>query len=282
MALDYEQRRAELFQAPHERFVAERKRISSELKASGDKAGAARLAKLNRPPVSAWAVNQLWWQARSEVEQLFATAARQREGDRTAAGAHRQQLAALRARAGEILQAAGHGSNETTLRRVTMTLAALAAAGSFEPDSPGALSGDRDPPGFEAAFGEGFAASAGDEEPSLPKAPPREPTREGKRDQGKDEHATREQAKREAAAREEARRRFEAEERERRRIEAERRAERARLQAALNTAEKEVEARERAVAERREALSAAEQALARARSAAEEAEARLNALNAEE
>lgn len=281
MAIGYEQGLAQLFQASQESFVAERKRIAAEVKASGDKAGAARLAKLGRPPISAWAVNQLWWQAQAEMEELFEEAARQRKGEPAAGNEYRRQLAALRARASEILQAGGHGANETTLRRVTMTLAALAAAGSFAPDSPGALSSDRDPPGFEAAFGEAVAASAQEDERSETKTE-RQQARREKAEAGA---AAQAHAKRQAAEREEARQRLEAEARERRRLEAERaqrRAERARLKAALNTAKRELEARERAVAERREALSAAEQALDRARVAAEEAEASLKAAGEEE
>jgi hypothetical protein len=38
--------------------VAERRQLAGELKAAGDK-DAAKLAKLARPPISAWAVDQL-------------------------------------------------------------------------------------------------------------------------------------------------------------------------------------------------------------------------------
>ena len=284
MGISYEQGLDQLFQAPLEGFVAERKRISAELKAAGDKAGAARLLHRSRPPVSAWVVNQLWWQAQGALEELFATAARQRAGDRAAVGEHRQQLAALRAQAAELLRAAGHGATETTLRRVTMTLAALAAAGHFEPDSPGTLSSDRDPPGFEAALGEALEASSA-ERVEPPEA--RQKADEAKPGKAEREDAKREEAKRreEAAEREAVKRREEAAERERRRVEAERaqqRAERERLKAALRAAQTELDARERAVAERREALATAEQALERARAAAEEAEGRLKAFGDEQ
>jgi len=280
MGISYQQGLAQLFQAPLERFVAERKRISAELKAAGDKAGAARLLHLSRPPVSAWVVNQLWWQAQGALEELFATAARQRVGDRAAVGEHRQQLSALRARAAELLRAGGHTATEATLRRATMTLAALAAAGHFEPDSPGTLSADRDPPGFEAALGE--AVEPAIEESSESSAATTEEARTAERGQAEREQAKLAEAKRreEAEKREEAKRREEAEERERRRVEAERaqrRAERERLEAALASARTELDARERAVAEQREALAAAEQAQERARAAAEAAEARLEA-----
>ncbi|MGC4086891.1 MAG: hypothetical protein QM756_03125 [Polyangiaceae bacterium] len=140
MAASYEQAVATLYQAPHETFVAERKRLSSELKANGDRDGATRLSKLTRPSVSAWAVNQLYWHARAELEALFEAAARLQQGDYDARDEHRELSASLRSRAGALLAAAGHSPNDATLRRVSATLGAVAAAGSFAPEPPGALS----------------------------------------------------------------------------------------------------------------------------------------------
>ncbi|HEU4732921.1 MAG TPA: hypothetical protein VFT22_33735 [Kofleriaceae bacterium] len=146
----YDDAVASLYQVPVDRFVAERKRLAGELKAAGDKEAAARLMKLGRPPISAWVVDQLWWQARGVFEALFETAQRLREGRLDAMAAHREAIAKLRAEAVKILAEAEHGATEATLRRVTQTLSALAAAGGWDPDPPGALSADRDPPGFEA------------------------------------------------------------------------------------------------------------------------------------
>ena len=151
MATSYEDSVAELFKGPHATFVAERKRLAGELKAAGDKAGASALGKLGRPPLSAWAVNQLWWTARAEFEALFETAQRVRAGELSATPAHRDALHTLRTRAAKVLADAGNAANEATLRKVATTLSALAATGGFAPDLPGALSEDRDPPGFEAA-----------------------------------------------------------------------------------------------------------------------------------
>src|SRR6185436_5169599 len=150
LVMRYDDAVASLYQVPIDRFVAERKRLAGELKAAGDKDGAARLAKLARPPISAWVVDQLWWQARDEFDALFETAQRLRDGKLDAMAAHREAIAKLRAEATKILTAADHTVNEPTLRRVTQTLAALAAAGGWDPDPPGALSADREPPGFEA------------------------------------------------------------------------------------------------------------------------------------
>src|SRR5690242_4117936 len=97
-----------LYRGSLDTFVAERKRLAGELKASGDKEGAARLSKLGRPSISAWAVNQLWWHEREAFERLFASAEHVKKGKREAAAEHREALAALRALAAARLVSAGH------------------------------------------------------------------------------------------------------------------------------------------------------------------------------
>ncbi len=253
----YEDAVETLFQAPHEQFVAERKRLAGELKAAGDKAGAAQLAKLTRPTISAWVVDQLWWRERGVFDALFESAERVRRGDPGANAAHREVLAQLRAQAAQILALAQHSASETTLRRVTQTLAALAATGSWAPDPPGALSADRDPPGF-AAIGIGnvipFPAqhhsttattAAGtahdDAEPSAGIAPRDADDIRRHNEREAEDRRRRERAAQVARAEEAARLR---------RAEAERaraQAERNRLEAALRTAQGDVAEREREV-----------------------------------
>ena len=150
MVATYDEAVGELFRGPHATFVAERKRLAGELKAAGDKAGASTLGKLGRPPISAWAVNQLWWQARAEFDVLLETAKKMRGGDLGAAPAHREALNVLRTRAAKLLADAGNAAQDATLRRVGTTLSAIAAHGGFAPDADGALTDDRDPPGFDA------------------------------------------------------------------------------------------------------------------------------------
>jgi hypothetical protein len=228
MPTSYEQARDALYRAPLDTFVQERKRLAAELAQAGDRPGSKQLAKLPRPSVSAWAVNQLYWEAREDFEALFAAAKRVGEGDLSATAEHREATAFLRARAAELLADAGHATTESTLRRVTATLSALAAAGGFEPDAPGTLSGDRDPPGFETAL---FAAeSPAPARTIAPRAPsaPRATITATKESTG----GAREEARRRAeeAAKREAEARRAAEERERKR------AERKRVEAALITA----------------------------------------------
>jgi DNA repair exonuclease SbcCD ATPase subunit len=152
----------ELSQVPLPLFIAERKRLAEALKADGDAKAAKQLLARKRPPISAWVVNQLYWHARDAFDDLLATAEKIRKGDLKASVAHREAIATLRARAKRILEDAGHAAPEATLRRVTTTLSAIAVAGGFDPDPPGALAEDRDPPGF-AAFG--LASGDVDEKP---------------------------------------------------------------------------------------------------------------------
>jgi DNA repair exonuclease SbcCD ATPase subunit len=235
-------------------FVAERKRLAGELKASGDKQAAAKLSQLTRPSVSAWAVNQLWWRQRPAFEALLQAAAQVKAGDREASKQHREALAELRQHATALLEEAGNAASEGTLRRIATTLSALAAAGGFAPDSPGTLVADRDPPGFET-----FVASA----PSLVS-----------RSQGSapapaiDTAAT---ARAEKAA-EAERRRAEEAERERRR------AERERLSAALREAQQLRGAQQREVARLKEELDSAEQSLQQTQTLLAEIDAQLASL----
>jgi hypothetical protein len=140
----------ELYQAPLEQFIEVRKRLAGELKAAGDKTGARTLGTRAKPPVSAWVTNQLWWHARDAFDELMASADKLRKGQLAASAEHRDAIGKLRKRAAAMLEQAGHGATESTLRRVATTLSAIAASGGWDPDAPGTLSADRDPPGFEA------------------------------------------------------------------------------------------------------------------------------------
>jgi hypothetical protein len=240
-----------LYQAPLDRFVTERGRLAAELRAAGDEGGAADLAKRRRPTISAWVVNQLHWHARALLDELFAAAARLRKGDLDATADHRDALAKLRTRAATLLTEGGHGATETTLRRVTTTLSALAANGGFEPDPPGALVADRDPPGFEAMLGATPVARR-----HGPVAAPAKDKDDG------------------AAARRAA-------ERARRDAEAARKAERRAVETRLRAARGELEARVRSLASVQRELRDAEQAVGRARRDVEKLERELAAFEEE-
>ena len=260
----YDEAVAELYQAPHGAFVDERKRLAATLKAAGDKAAAGKLGKLGRPTISAWAVNQLWWHARDAFDGLLETAALLREGDLRATTAYREAIAKLRARATRILGDAGHGATEGTLRKVTQSLAALAASGRWDPDPPGALAADRDPPGFEAI---GIAPSGEDAN--------HEPAPASRVATMHDELA--ELRTRKAAAE------AEATAAERTRIEAERariKAETHRLETALRATKAEIAAAERVVHKLREQLAHAEDNVAQAQAVADDLQTTLDELDA--
>ncbi len=255
----------ELFQAPHAAFVTERKRLAGELKEAGDKAGSTKLGKINRPPISAWAVNQLWWQERDAFDNLLSTAERLREGDLGGTAAHREALTTLRAKASAILTAAEHAATESTLRRIQTTLSAIAATGSFDPDQPGALTDDRDPPGFEAAGIPGLAASvaapkskAGDDDDDKPI----------KRAQADDKRRADSAAAAEKA--EAAAERRKADE-----VKAKKNAERHRHEAALATAKGDVQRRQRDVDRLRSAVEDAEAQLTKSQAIVDDLESKL-------
>jgi hypothetical protein len=253
MVSDYEQAVSALYRAPHGSFVAERKRLAAGLKAAGDQQASARFLKLGRPSISAWAVNQLWWHARAAFAELFETAGQLRAGKLSAGAAHRKVLAKLTLLAQQLLLDAGHGRTDATLRRVSMTLAGLAAVGSFDPELPGALSRDREPPGFEA-----FGATSFEDRPAAPKPEPKA-TPLGKREQAQvkqHEAAEKERAAELHKQREARRRELETAVRDAKQSLSERAHEQRRLSQELVAAEREVE-RARSVLEAAEARLAA-------------------------
>jgi DNA repair exonuclease SbcCD ATPase subunit len=117
---------------------------------------------LQKPPASAWAVNQVYWRHRKQFDQLLAAGERFRKAQasqlagkaadlRAPLDARRQALSDLSKIAAEVLREHGYTATPDTMRRVNTTLEALATYGSH-PDAPaaGRLTYDVDPPGFEA------------------------------------------------------------------------------------------------------------------------------------
>jgi hypothetical protein len=244
-----------LYRAPLADFVAERGRLAAQLRAAGDKSAAADLGKRRRPTVSAWVVNQLHWHARQQLDRLVEAAGRLRKGDLEATADHREAMAALRKRAAALLTDGGHGASEAMLRRITTTLSAIAANGGFDPDPPGALVADRDPPGFEVMLGSAEALPRKALRPAT--APPPAP---GRRDPEAEERRAAERA-------EEKRRQEEA---------ARRAAERRQVEIRLRTAQAELARRERGVEAAREELRSAEGAVERVRREVEKLERTLH------
>ncbi|MBZ0233236.1 MAG: hypothetical protein K8M05_12975, partial [Deltaproteobacteria bacterium] len=150
----------ELYGAALSAFTSERKRLADRLKASGSKASAAVVGKLPKPSMSAWVVNQLWRREREDMDSLLAAGSRVREGDGRGLDEQRRALAGLRAKAATVLEGDGHAASPATIQRVATTLQALSALGTWEPDAPGRLVADRDPPGFDVMMGAAIEALA--------------------------------------------------------------------------------------------------------------------------
>jgi len=176
-----------LFTLPLTEFTSVRNTLTARLKKEKRTDEAERVKLLTKPPVSAWAVNQLYWNHRDEFEQLIATGKRfhSAQASRSAAKAanmrdsleaRRQALVGLSELATELLQDAGHNPSQDTLHRITTTLEALSAY-ALLPDgpTPGRLTQDVDPPSFEllASLISGGATSA----PVEPSARPRSVTK---------------------------------------------------------------------------------------------------------
>ncbi len=151
----------ELFGLPPEEFVAARDELARRLRREGEAEAAKRVKALRRPPLSAWAVNQLARGPEGGLGELLAAGERLRaahqaalagEGAaelRAAAKAEREAVAALVLAALELLREAGHPTTDATRDRVAATLhAAAASPEAAELVGGGRLTADLDPSGF--------------------------------------------------------------------------------------------------------------------------------------
>ena len=114
--------------------------IRARLRAAGDRATARQVAALRRPPVSAWATNQLAHAAPNAVAELLdaGAALRQAQQDalagqpgaarqlRTATAHLRAAITRLSQRAESLLSRAGHATSDANLSRLAATLQAAA------------------------------------------------------------------------------------------------------------------------------------------------------------
>src|SRR5688572_18396259 len=108
-----------LFQLPPTEFTAARNALAGRLKKAGHAEDAARVKELARPPVSAWAVNQLHWQHGRELAALIAAGDRFREAQKAQLAGKksdlrgtlekwRESLARMTATAATVLRKGGH------------------------------------------------------------------------------------------------------------------------------------------------------------------------------
>jgi hypothetical protein len=257
----------DLYGLPFERFVPERTALAKELRGQGKRAEAAEVAKLPKPSVAAWAVNQLVRTQARAVGDLFEAgdALQQAQADvvagegsagdlRGAAERERSAVSALVEAARGLLDSDGHPLSPTTLERVSDTLHAAALDSEARAEvQGGALIREL----RHVGLGEGglFVAPPRAGGKGAQPKPARQPTKRtaGDQDAEREQEAARERAERRAAAR---------------RVESE-----ARRQA--QRAARELERAEKRHADAAAALREAEETLDAAREQATEAEAEL-------
>ena len=279
----------ELFRLPLSEFTAARNELAAKLKKEGDSEESERIKALSKPPVSAWAANQLYWTHRSAFDRLLTAGEQFRDAQaaqlagksadlRGPLDARREALGELTKLAAGILQKAGHPPSPEIMRRIMTTLEALATYGTDSGAPPaGRLTADVDPPGFEALAAlipagthHRSGAAKGQAAPRVIPFNQPKPARKAADDRDDSRRAEQERRERQNEARKALR------EAERALVEARRDAERARAEmkeaaARAKTAEKEKAALEARFEKASAAAEAARQAARQVASRAEEA-----------
>lgn len=160
-----------LYQLPPDQFTAARNALAKE--AGGDRAAIRALAK---PPLAAWAVNQLYWTKRdvydalldasNELRKLHKAVLSGRQADiRDAGRAHDAAVEGALKTALGILRDEGHPATDATRQAIVTTLRALPSD-----DPPGRLTRTLQPGGFEMLAGLSIAGSR-----ARPESPPSQP-----------------------------------------------------------------------------------------------------------
>jgi hypothetical protein len=148
-----------LFQRSLAEFTGARNALAKRLKDEGQTLDAERVKTLAKPPATAWAVNQLYWENPKAIERLLALGERVRKAQtgqlknadlRALLDEKKQMTATLLTRASAILGEAGHAASPDAMRRVSATLESLAAWGDTDgAPKAGRLIADLEPPGFD-------------------------------------------------------------------------------------------------------------------------------------
>ena len=145
----------DLYQLPLDQFTARRNGLAKELKKSGDDTGAGSVARLRKPSLPAWAVNQLARREIKNITELFKASDTLREahaagGDalREATKSRNALISRLVDRAAAILEESGHSPGRAHLDRITATLQASADEEHRDELAGGRLATDLQPTGF--------------------------------------------------------------------------------------------------------------------------------------
>ncbi|HET6149555.1 MAG TPA: hypothetical protein VFH68_18605 [Polyangia bacterium] len=276
----------QLLAAPLPTFIEERRRLTDALKAAGRRDDAKAIAKINKPSVPVWVVNQL---ARSEGSLLTRLGVLTDElrdmpaaGSAAAAGyaqlvtEHREVLRSLRAAAERILIAADHDAGPALLERIVHSLrAGMADAQTRAAIERGRLLREIGEVDFTSMVGAAAGPSASPGTAPAERAPPhpRAPARAHRSEAADVGPAAQERARERAALQAER-------ERTRARAAAERELERARNQA--TAAGRRAVEEQRALESARRVLEAANRAVEAARRTLEEKEERAASAHREE
>jgi hypothetical protein len=161
LELDLETDFDALFKLPLTEFTSARNALAARLRKAGLANEANRVKSLGKPPVSAWAVNQLYWKHRESFDKLMAAGERfghahalqltgQTADTRKPLAARREALSSLLRFADTLLRDSGHNPTPDTIRRITTTLEALSSLRQpSEASRPGRLTEDLGPTGFD-------------------------------------------------------------------------------------------------------------------------------------
>ena len=202
---------AELYGLPLDEFVASRDGLARELRREGEKERAGEVAKLRKPSVAAWAVNQLARNNRKQLDLLLDAGHRLRTGQeellkggdrKKFEGARRDHERAVRelvASAGKLLEKGRGTGSEQVLASVDRTL----RYASIDEEqrallASGRLTAEVDAPGFGAFTGLDVPSAP----PSRPPSPQKKREAPKAKRQGKEgkEQQQRERQERVAAA----------------------------------------------------------------------------------
>jgi hypothetical protein len=151
-----------LFKVQLADFIAVRNNLVARLKRAGRTSDANLVKALAKPPISAWAVNQIYWRHREAFDRLLVESHRFRQAQtpntagrienmRELLRARREALSHLSDLAAILLRDAGHNATPDTIHRITTTLEAISAYATLsDGPTPGRLTQDVAPPGLES------------------------------------------------------------------------------------------------------------------------------------
>lgn len=140
-----------LYAGPLEGFTPARDALARKLRKEGRRDEAAEVARLRKPTVAAWVVNQVVRARPRAIQELLSVAEEVKQGRPGAAERFRDAVDELTAAAPHVLSAAGRQPREQVLADVAVTLRA-AVATDPQTLAAGRLTHEVEASGFASAF----------------------------------------------------------------------------------------------------------------------------------